>query len=155
MQIATQLALFLANKPGMLAAVCRVLSREQINIWAISTSDTVDHMVIRLIVDRPDQALRLFESHGTLAVETEVLLIEGDNRIGSLHRIADTLSRHNINIEYAYCATHPSAKRGLMIMRTANVSKALKVLNMSRGEKSQAPAKKPRPLKPPASPGPR
>jgi hypothetical protein len=132
MQIATQLALFIANRPGMLASVCKVLAREEINIWAISTSDTVDHMVIRLIVDRPDKALKAFEEHGTLVVETEVLLIDGDNKVGSLQKIAETLAKHKVNIEYAYCATHPTAKRGLMIMRTNNVAKALKILNTTR-----------------------
>jgi hypothetical protein len=34
MEIVTQLALFLANKPGTLAAVCDALAAENINIYA-------------------------------------------------------------------------------------------------------------------------
>ena len=132
MQIVTQLALFIANKPGMLAAVCQVLAKAEINIFAISTSDTVDHMVIRLIVDHPDKALKIFESRGTLAVSTEVLMIDGDNKVGSLHKIAAALARQNVNIEYAYCATHPKSRRGLMIMRTSDVARALRILNTQK-----------------------
>ena len=129
MQLATQLALFLDNKPGTLARVCDTFSAAGINIYALSTSDTVDHSVVRLVVSDPRKALLLIEEHGALVVESEVLLIEGDNKPGSLARICDRLSDAKVNIEYAYCATPPSAKKGLLILRVSNPKKALKVLN--------------------------
>ena len=129
MQVATQLALFLANKPGTLAEVCTVLSKAQINIYAISTSDTIDHSVVRLIVDKPATALAAFEDHNTLVVENEVIMIEGANKPGSLAHLARKLSDAKINIEYAYCATNPTSDTGLLILRPSNVAKALKVLN--------------------------
>ncbi len=129
MHIAKQISVFLANKPGTLAAVCDVLAEAQINIYAISTSDTIDHSVVRLVVDHPQKALKIFERHGSLVVVTDVLLIDGSNQPGSLLEIAKALSDADINIEYCYCATSPQAKKGLMIMRTSNVEKALRVLN--------------------------
>jgi len=129
MQITTQLALFLDNRPGTLARVCDALGAAKINIYAITTSDTVDHSVIRMVVSDPRKALILFEEHGTLVVESEVLMIEGDNKPGSLARIAHKLSEANINIEYCYCATPPEAKKGLLVLRTSNARKALKALN--------------------------
>ena len=129
MQITTQLALFLENRPGMLARVCDALSEAKINIYAITTSDTVDHSVIRMIVSDTRRALLMFEERGTLVVETEVLMIEGTNKPGSLAQIAHKLAHAKINIEYAYCATPPNAKKGLLIMRLSNAKKALKVLN--------------------------
>src|SRR3954470_7817563 len=129
MEITKQLALFLDNRPGTLARVCEALSHAKINIYAITTSDTIDHSVIRMILSNPRQALLLFEEHGTLVVESEVLLIEGDNKPGSLARIAHKLSETKINIEYAYCATAPDAKKGLLILRPSDCKKALKVLN--------------------------
>ncbi len=129
MQITRQLALFLDNRPGMLARVCDALAEAKINIYAISISDTVDHSVIRLVVSDPRKALLLFEEHNVLVVEDDVLMLEGDNRPGSLARIAHKLANKNINIEYAYCATPPNAKRGLLILRVSNAARALKVLN--------------------------
>lgn len=129
MQISTQLALFLDNRPGTLARVCEALSRARINIYAITTSDTVDHSVVRMVVNDPRRALLLFEEHGTLVVESEVLMIEGDNKPGALARIAQRLAEGQINIEYCYCATPPEAKKGLLILRTSNARKALKLLN--------------------------
>ena len=129
MQITTQLALFLDNRPGTLARVCDALSAAKINIYAISTSDTVDHSVVRMVVSDWRKALLLFEEHGTLVVETEVLMIEGSNKPGSLANIAHQLSAGKVNIEYAYCATSPEAKKGLLILRVSDARKALKVLN--------------------------
>src|SRR5436190_23121772 len=107
MQITKQLALFLENRPGMLARVCDALSSANINIYAISTSDTVDHAVVRMVVSDPDKAMYVFEEHGSLVVEDEVLMISGDNKPGGLAKLAHKLAAAKINIEYAYCATPP------------------------------------------------
>jgi len=129
MQITKQLAVFLENRPGTLARVCDALAAEKINIYAISTSDTVDHIVVRMVVSDPARALYVFEVHGTLVVEDDVLMISGDNKPGSLAKLARQLADAKINIEYAYCATQPEAKRGLMILRVSNAKKAMQVLN--------------------------
>jgi hypothetical protein len=129
MRLVNQLALFLDNKPGTFARVCESLSEAKINIYAIATSDTVDHIVVRMVVSDPRQALLLFEERGTLVVETEVLMIEGDNRPGSLARICNLLAEAKVNIEYCYCATPPNARKGLLILRVDNAKKAMKVLN--------------------------
>ena len=129
MQITRQLAIFLENKPGTLARVCDALAAASINIYAISVSDTIDHSVIRLVLSDPRRALILFEEHGTLVVEDDVLMVDGDNKPGSLARICHKLAAARINIEYCYCATSPDSKKGLMILRASDPKKALKVLN--------------------------
>jgi hypothetical protein len=129
MQITKQLAIFLDNRPGTLARMADALGEAKINIYAISTSDTVDYSVIRLVVDNYRKAMDLFEAHGTLVVEDDVLMIGGDNKPGSLARIAHKLAAGKVNIEYAYCATPPNAKKGLMILRVSDAKKALKLLN--------------------------
>ena len=55
--------------------------------------------------------------------------IDGNNKPGSLAAIAHKLGDQKINIEYAYCATPPDAKKGLLILRVADAKRALKVLN--------------------------
>lgn len=130
MQVAKQLAIFLENKPGTLARVCDALAEAGINIFALTTSDTVDHTVIRLVVSDHRKALHVFEERGTLVVEDDVLLIEGANQPGSLSAIAHALAEAGINIEYAYCSTAPDQSKGLLVLRVQDVAKALKVLNL-------------------------
>lgn len=129
MQITKQLAIFLDNRPGMLARVADELAKAKISIYAITTSDTVDHTVIRMVVSDYRKAMHVFEVHGTLVVEDDVLMIDGSNKPGEIARIAHKLADAKINIEYCYSATPAEAKKGLLIMRVSNAGKALKVLN--------------------------
>ena len=82
-----------------------------------------------MVVSDPRKALLLFEEHDTLVVEDDVLMVDGDNKPGSLARISRTLANAKINIEYCYSATSPDAKKGLLILRASDPRKALKVLN--------------------------
>ena len=129
MRLVEQLAVFIVNKPGTLAEVCDELAAGRVNIYGLATSDTVDHAVVRMVVSDTRKALALFEARGTLVVESDVLMIENDNKPGSLSRIAKILSKHKINIEYAYLASIPTAKRGLLILRVTDPKKALRCLS--------------------------
>ncbi len=129
MEITKQLALFLENRPGTLARVCEALATAKINIYAVSTSDTVDHTVVRMVLSDWRKAQHVFEEYGTLVVENDVLMIQGDNKPGSLAKMAHALAKVKVNIEYAYCATPPDAKKGLLILRVSDAKKALKALN--------------------------
>ena len=128
MEIATQLALFLENKPGTLAAVCDELAKASINIYALTISDTVDHSVVRMVVSDTRRALEIFEEHGTLVVDNEVLTMEISNQPGRLSEIARSLSSAGVNIEYAYLATGSASQGGLLVLRPSDVPRALQVL---------------------------
>ena len=128
MEIATQLALFLENKPGTLAAVCDELAKANINIYALTISDTVDHSVVRMVVSDTRRALSIFEEHGTLVVENDVLTMEISNQPGRLSEIARNLSSAGVNIEYAYLATGSSSQGGLLVLRPSDVTRAKEVL---------------------------
>lgn len=124
-RIAQQLAVFLENKPGALAAVCDALAVAKINIYGLTVSDTTDHAVVRMVVSNTERAVAIFDAHGTLVVESEVLMIQNDNKPGSLSRIANALSAKKINIEYGYLASMPTAKKGLLILRVTDARRAL------------------------------
>ena len=129
MKLTYQLSVFLENKPGTLAKVCEELARQKINIYALTISDTVDHAVIRMVVSDTAKTLALFEERGVLVVECKVLMIENANSPGALAKIAARLGKAKINIEYAYLATSPRAKSGLLVVRASDPKKALKVLS--------------------------
>jgi len=129
MHIAKQLAIFLDNRPGTLARLADAMAEAEVNIYAISTSDTVDHSVVRMVVSDYRKAMHVFEERGALVVEDDVLVVEGNNKPGSLAKIAHALSKAKVNIEYCYSATGPREKSGLMVMRVSDAKKALKCLN--------------------------
>ena len=127
-ETATQLAVFLANRPGALARVCEALAKAEINIHALATSDTVDHTVVRMVVSDPTKALMLLGEAGTLALETEVLMIETASQPGVLAKIAERLAEAEVNIEYAYLAGGREAEKGLIVLRPSDVEKAMRAL---------------------------
>ena len=52
-----QLSVFIENKPGRMAEVTEVLAEANIDIRAISVADTRDFGILRVIVDKPKEAV--------------------------------------------------------------------------------------------------
>ena len=125
--IEKQLSIFLENKPGVLAEVCKTLEAHEINIRGISVSDTVDHAVVRMIVSDPHGAIHILGEHGTLVVETDVLAIELSDSPGELAKLASQLASARINVEYAYGSSDHSS--GIVFFRVSDIQKAVKVLS--------------------------
>jgi hypothetical protein len=70
----------------------------------------------------------LLDEAGTLALETEVLMIETTSRPGVLAKIAERLAEAEVNIEYAYLAGGRGTEKGLLVLRPSDVEKAKRVL---------------------------
>ena len=104
------------------------LANAGINIYALATSDTVDHTVVRMVVSDPTKALMLLGEAGVLALETDVLTIETANQPGILAKIAERLADAKVNIEYTYLAAVREAEKGLIILQPSDVEKARRAL---------------------------
>jgi hypothetical protein len=122
-----QLSIFLENKPGVLAEVCKTLGAHEINIRGLSVSDTVDHAVVRLVVNDPQKALHVLGDHGALVVETDVLGVNMVDKPGELAKVAAEFARAKVNIEYAYGSCDDT--EGTIFFRVSDEKKALKVLS--------------------------
>jgi hypothetical protein len=85
-------------------------------------------------VDDPQTAVWLLEEHGAMVVEDDVVLVESNNKSGSLANIARALSNADVNIEYLYCATPPASRKGLLVLRVDDPAKALKALEDLNGK---------------------
>ncbi len=128
MRVDRQLAVFLENVPGTLARMCEALAQKDINLLALTVSDTVDHAVVRIVVDRAHEALHVLEDAGMLVVESDVLVAEVPNRPGGLAEIAGKLADSGINIEYAYCTAGRDQTEGTLVLRVRDPRKAMDVL---------------------------
>jgi len=128
MQVMTQLATFLVNRPGTLADVTASLAKNGINILGLTVSDSVDHAVIRVVVDNPTAALHLLGEAGLLVVDTEILAIDLGNAPGRIAEIANQLQTAGVNIEYAYGGVAPSVQSGLIFLRVSDIEKAREAL---------------------------
>lgn len=127
MKIVKQLAIFLSNQPGALFRVTQDLASHNININAICVMDSVDHAVVRLVVDKPVEAIHLLGEAGVLVVESDLLEIPIHNQPGQLNQVCQRLLEKNINIEYAYgCGTMKEASLYVRVVDTQKAMDALK-----------------------------
>ncbi len=132
MGVRKQISIFLENKPGTLAEVTKSLQEENINILAMTVSDTIDHAVVRMMVDKPGEAIHRLEDQNLLVVENDVIVVELENKPGALANMADRLAGHNINIEYAYCTASPAQQKGMMIIRVDDPQEASELLEVDQ-----------------------
>jgi hypothetical protein len=128
MPIEKQLSVFMENKPGRLSSICSTLADANINVYAMSVHDTVDHAIVRLIVDNPTKALILLEEEGLYIVAQDVVVLNIDNRPGIISTIAKKLFRADINIEYAYCTATKNQDFGCLVVKTKDPEQTLEIL---------------------------
>jgi hypothetical protein len=131
-----QLSIFLENKPGVLAEACKALGDRDVNIRGMSVSDTVDHAVVRLIVDDPQTAIHVLGDHGALVVETDVLALKLEDKPGELAKLARKLARAKVNIEYAYGTS--AGTEATVFFRVSDVKKALQILSPKKRPKKKS-----------------
>ena len=116
------------NKPGKLSSICTTLADGDINIYAMSVHDTVDHAIVRLIVDNPTKALILLEEEGLYIVTQDVVVLNIENRPGIISTIAKKLFRADINIEYAYCTATKNQENGCLVVKTKDPEQTQEIL---------------------------
>ena len=128
-KIEPQLAVFLDNRPGMLLRMCQALAGGSINILALSILDTVDHAIVRMVVDKPREAEQVLAKLHAMVQRRDVIMMDVSNEVGALARIAERLTQAGINLEYAYCTGATDQRGGALILRTNDLEATINVLS--------------------------
>ena len=123
-----QISVFLENTTGRLAEVTSLLAEGGINIRAISIADTADFGILRMIVDKPDEALGLFKKADYTAKETDVLGVEVKDSPGGLADVMEIFHKENYGIEYLYASLERTADKAVVIFKTEDVDRGAKIL---------------------------
>ena len=97
--IRIELSLRLANSPGALAGVCRLLSDERVNVQAMSL-EAGGHL--RLVVDNHVHASAVLRDHHHQVTERDVIVIAVPNAPGALAPALKLVGDAAVNVEYAY-----------------------------------------------------
>ena len=123
-----QISVFIENRSGRLREVAAVLGKGKINIRALSLADTSDYGILRLIVDKPQQALNVLKKANFTLSETDVIAVEVSDRPGGLAEVLDVLGDAGINVEYMYAFVEKSSSNAVMIFRIEDIERAISVL---------------------------
>ena len=92
-----QISVFLENRAGQLADITAVLAENGINLRAIHIAETSDYGVLRIIVDRPQQAAAILLEHGFILSMTPVLAVVVPDVPGSLSKVLAVLAQEGID----------------------------------------------------------
>ena len=124
----TQISVFLENTKGRLADVCSLLGTHGINIRALTIAETPEFGILRVVVDKPEEAIRLLREQKFVANLTEIVAVEVDDRPNGLGRILNILSDNDINVEYMYGFVEKFSQQALLVFRFDHPDRAIEVL---------------------------
>jgi hypothetical protein len=123
-----QISVFLENSAGRLGEVTKVLADADINIRAISIADTADFGILRLIVDKSDQAIAALNKAGFTTRLTDVVAVEIGDTPGSLAKVMELFQKSNVNIEYLYASLEGKLGKAVVIFKMENFEQGLKIV---------------------------
>ena len=123
-----QLSIFIENKPGRVAQVTEVIAKAKVDIRALSIADTSNFGILRLIVNKPDEALDALKKANITVSITSVIAIGIDDSPGEFSNVARILADKGIEIEYMYAFIGRDKNRAFVILKVEEEDKASEVL---------------------------
>lgn len=125
-----QISVFLENKPGRLAQVCRILSDGGINILNMTLADTKEFGIARFIVKEWERATQVLQNSGLTVQVVDVLVIEVENAPGGLASLLTFLEGERLNIDYIYAFPQSFTHTGksLIVIKFRETEQAVQVM---------------------------
>ena len=128
MALAKQLTVVLDNKRGALAEICSKLAERAVNILGLFVPAQAGKVPVRIVVNRPEAAKRVFDDLGLQYSEEEVVAAHLSDRPGALGKLTRKLADHNVDVKYAYGSISRGAKRALIILAVSDIDAAARLV---------------------------
>ena len=119
-----QITLFVQNKKGTVVSVTDVLSKNDVNLRALSIAETEDFGILRLIVNDEKKAEKVLQENGYLIKVIDVLGVKIGDAPGKLTAALDVLDKANINVEYLYAFMARTEKHAYVVLRVEEMAEA-------------------------------
>ena len=134
--IIKQISVFLEDKSGRLTELTRILAENDINITALSIADAADYGIIRMVVGRPELAVKVLKEKNFSVRMTDVACLIVPNKPGGLYNALKILTDNNINIDYMYAFALNSTAS--VVIRAASIPNVIEVLQKNKLELMKA-----------------
>ena len=112
-----QLTVFIQNKKGTVVSVTDILSKNNINLRALSIAETQDFGILRLIVNDEKAAEAVLTENGYLIKVIDVVGVKIGDEPGKLTAALDVLDKAGINVEYLYAFMARTEKHAYVVLR--------------------------------------
>jgi methanogen extracellular protein (TIGR04279 family) len=124
-----QISIFLENKPGQLAGICRTLAEAGINITTLSLADTAEFGIVRMIADDHAKGCEVLSAAGFAVRETDVVTATVPNRPGGMAEITAKLDAAGADIEYSYAYALGEGDKAVLVFRFKDNAKGESALS--------------------------
>lgn len=119
-----QLSILIPNEKGALAEVTEAFCDADIDVRAISVSDTTEYGILRTVVDDTERAVKCLEERGIVAKKSDILAINPEDKKGSLTEIFKLLGQNGINIDYVYSFVVRKNEAQYFVLKVDDLAKA-------------------------------
>lgn len=127
--MASQLTVFIENRPGALAQMTGVLAEEEINIESIMVEGEHDFGFARIRAHPIREAERILQDAGFQVRKGDVLTLALPNKPGALHHTLEKLAEAEVNIENLY-GTADGGEEPELVILVDDVQRARDVLGL-------------------------
>ncbi|GAB1402380.1 ACT domain-containing protein [Elusimicrobiota bacterium] len=123
-----QISIFIENTKGRLAEVCSILGENNINIRALTIAESPEFGILRVVLDKPEEAKEILKKNGFIATSADIVAVEVSDDPGGLAKALKVLADNNINVQYMYGFVEKATDKALMVFKFENIDKAIDVL---------------------------
>ncbi len=100
--MAKQLTIFVENRAGRLKSITENLHKSGIDIRAFTIQDRGEFGLLKLIVDKPNDAYLALADLGCACALKDILAVSVPDHPGNFHKLAAALADHGISVADAY-----------------------------------------------------
>ena len=125
---AHQITIPAENRPGTLSRITSLLSKEKINLRAITITSFGGSGFFHLVVDDPARADKVFRKDGIDSTLKEVIAVLIEDKPGSLDKLVQLLFNKGVNVENAYGFVLESRKNAVFIVDVDKLEETQQIL---------------------------
>lgn len=126
-----QLSIFVENKPGRLTEITDILEKNSVDIRALSVADTTNFGILRVIVNKTDEAAEKLKEAGFTVSITSVIGVCVSDCPGGLSKAMHCLYDAGISVEYMYAFIGRKENLAYVILRVVDNKAAIDALQKS------------------------
>ena len=130
--VGKEISVVVTNEVGALARTVSFLVNHGVNVEAVAgyANNVGDQGELIFITDNNEMAINELVNNGYEDVrEGEVLIVELENRPGTLKNVSELLASNRININYIYCTTCSCGCPAKIILATSDNDRAYQLLS--------------------------
>ena len=123
-----QLSVFVENKSGRLAEITSIIAKAGVDIRALSIADTTDFGILRLIVNKPDEAEKALKEAGLVVSINKVIAVGIPDKPGGIAETLAAIADKSVGVEYMYEYVARNSDNAYFVKRVADNEKAVAAL---------------------------